>query len=85
MTIAKQQSESATPEDWEDFKALAAELGLNPSALVSALAQRRFKLVPAMDNSVLLLARRVEATENAIEELRRHIAGMPPLGATDLP
>jgi hypothetical protein len=85
MTKAKQQSVSATAEDWEDFKALADELGLNPSALISALAQRRFKLVPAMDNSVLLLSRRVESVENELVALRRQVAGVPPLGAVDLP
>jgi hypothetical protein len=85
MTKAKQQSVSATAEDWEDFKSLAAELGLNPSALISALAQRRFKLVPAMDNSVLLLSRRVEALENEMEQHRRHLGGLPLLTPVDLP
>lgn len=85
MTKAKQQSVSATPEDWDDFKALATEIGLNPSALIAALAQRRFKLVPAMDNSVLLLSQQVESNAIAIEEIRRAIAAAPPLGPTSLP
>jgi hypothetical protein len=85
MTIAKQRSVSATAEDWGDFKALAAEQGLTPSALISALAQRRLKVVPAMDNATALLSHRVDRVEDAIEDLRRQLAAAPPLGPVDLP
>jgi hypothetical protein len=81
---------SLSAEDQALLADVLAEAGFSkPTQFLRSVARRQIAIGPptnaGLQRQISALAEQLELQANAIEELRRHAAGLPPRSPTELP